>query len=286
MTAPAYAQLEDDTLGTLEFGDNTGIYVATLDLGFPTIRRVTQPRPDANGELDTTKHHGAKAVTITGTVVATLTETRQEILDRLRAYMRPDLRPYLVFQLEPDGPIRRVRLSSDSHAAPIVRPNSSAFAASWRGPDGVNEADDETEITIVATENVEAGRTYDLEFDRVYPPSAVIGAVIVTNDGNIDTYPRIRLYGPVTGPKIENQTTGQTLELPDLVIVAGDYVELDTLTRTVLYLSDPDQSRYSYMDFDVSDWWALKPGDNNIRYYPDTSALGAAAVITFRSAWL
>lgn len=289
MPTPAYARLETaDGTTVLELGDATGIYVAQLDLGFPTIRAVTQPRPDADGELDQTTHIGARGVTLSGTIVPPTgsTDTRQQILDRLLAFLNPAIRPYLVYQLEPDGDARRIRLRADQHTAPIVRPHSAGFSVSWRGPDGTAEGNDETTITIDASADIEAGRTYDLVFDRVYPASPPIGTVTVTNAGNATIYPIIRLYGPVTGPNIENETTGQAIELPGLVVAAGDYIELDTRARTIELLGDPTQSRASYYDFDASEWFGVVPSDNQLRYYPSVSAPGAVAEIIYRPAWL
>ena len=37
---------------------------------------------------------------------------------------------------------------------------------------------------------------------------------------------------------------------------------------------------------DVSRWWALEPGENTLRYFPESFDVGSEAVITYRSAWL
>lgn len=286
MTAPAYAHLEAEGLDTLSLDGEHGIVVENLDLGFPAIRGVSQSRPSADGELDETAYIGARAVTISGNLEGAGVLNRQQVLDRLRSFLRPDIRPYIVYQLEPDGDVRRIRLRADQHGAPIVAPNDVDFSASWRGPDGVQEANDEVMQTISAAADIEAGRTYDLEFDRVYPESPPIGVTTVTNDGNMNAYPVLRLYGPATGVNIENQTVGKTLELPDLVVDAGDYIEIDTRNRTIRLLGDPDQSRYSYVDFDTSAWWSLIPGDNELRYYPSSFSSGAVADVIFRPNWL
>lgn len=282
----AFARLEADGLADFDLEEAEGIVVSTLDIGFPSIRSVTDSRPDADGEYDQTQFIGARAVLIAGTVVGNNDYNRQQVFDRLCTFLRPNIRPYLVYQLEPDGDERRIRLRAENHAAPILHPVTAEFTAAWRGPDGVQESTTETSETISAAADVAAGRSYDLTFDRTYPASAPIGATTVTNDGNINAYPILRLYGPCTGPNIENQTQGKTLELPGLEVAAGDYIEIDTRNRTIRLLGDADQSRYSFLDFDTSAWWSLDPGDNDLRYYPTSFTAGAEAEIIFRSVWL
>lgn len=286
MTAPAFARLEADDLDTFELVESEGIVVSVLDLGFAEIREAAEARPDTDGVIDQTAFIGACVVTLSGTIVGTASVTRQAVLDRLKTFLWPGRRPYLVFQQEPYSDVRRIRLRAKSHGAPISRPVTADFVVSWSGPDGVQEAYEEETTTFSASTDVEAGFTFDISFDLVFPESPPVGVTTVTNDGNVNAYPIVRLYGPCTGPKVENQTLGRKIELPSLTIAAGDYIELDTRAKTIFLLGDPDQSVSNFFDFDVSDWWWLVPGDNDLRYYPTTSDPGAAAEITFRPNWL
>jgi hypothetical protein len=98
----------------------------------------------------------------------------------------------------------------------------------------------------------------------------------------------VRLYGPCAGPRYTNDLTGERLEFSeDLVISAGEYLELDTRERTALYMSDPDASRLHLMNFEVSTWWRLAPGVNRLRYNPISGVeVGSQAYITYHPAWL
>ncbi|MFE7276871.1 hypothetical protein [Streptomyces sp. NPDC057623] len=57
----------------------------------------------------------------------------------------------------------------------------------------------------------------------------------IVNHGNVATWPSIRIYGPVTNPRIWNTVTGRVLELR-LALRAGEWVEMETrpLTRWAL----------------------------------------------------
>ena len=67
-------------------------------------------------------------------------------------------------------------------------------------------------------------------------------------------------------------------------VAAGETLTIDTRDRTV-YLQDPANSRYQYVDFLRSSWWPLEPGDNYISFAPDTED-GALLLVTWHDAWL
>ena len=51
--------------------------------------------------------------------------------------------------------------------------------------------------------------------------------VAVTYTGRHKTYPIIRIIGPITNPKITNETTGDVLFFDGITISAGNYYEID-----------------------------------------------------------
>lgn len=279
-----YARLEADGLDPFELTDDEGFAVAVLDLGFPLIRTVSDTRSDADGEVDRTRLFGARAVTLSGTVLPTDTRTRQEVLDRLGAFLNPRGRAWLIYRLEDGSTERRIRLVPAQRTAPIARPGSAKITVGWRGPDGVEESTTVTQAAAAATPDVEPGMTFPLTFPLTFPESSPVGAVTITNPGNVAAYPTLRLFGPVTGPRVENQTTGARLVFPDLSIPAGDYLEIDTRAKSILL--NGESSRYNELDFAVSSWLDLEPGENVLRYYPTSFGDGAEATVRFRAAWI
>ncbi|MEM9465295.1 MAG: hypothetical protein AAGA90_07965 [Actinomycetota bacterium] len=110
--------------------------------------------------------------------------------------------------------------------------------------------------------------------------SVTSGIVSVTNEGHATTGVRLSMYGPVTNPRVENITTGETVEL-DLTIAAGDFVEVNTTTGVVLL--NGTASRRSSLTVG-STLFLLAAGVNELRYAAQSGA-GAQLGIGFRSAW-
>lgn len=283
-----YLRLEADGLATFPLEDSEGFDVEQVDLGFPTIRAVTDSHANTDGETDLTAYIGARAVVLSGVIVPTETATRQEVLDRLRAFLNPKLRPYLVYVLDDGVPERRIRLRADQHSAPIERPGFAQVTVGWRGPDGVQESTTLTSDVATATPAVEPGRSYPRTYVLSYPASSPIGSITINNHGNVAVYPVLYLYGPATDPRVENITGGGSLEFAGLTLGDGDYLQIDTRERTILLNGMSTASRYSLLNFAASAWAGLElaPGNNLIRYFPVTYGAGAKAIIRYRTAWI
>lgn len=125
----------------------------------------------------------------------------------------------------------------------------------------------------------DGGRTYP----RVYPLSygANTGtSQLVSNSGNVDTWPVTTIDGPITNPRLENVTTGQTLSL-SIEVADGAFLEVDHSQRTVKL--NGTASRYASLLSPVQ-WWPLVPGINAIRLGADTSGAGAQALVSWSDA--
>lgn len=258
-----------------------------LDVPSPAVRAVTEDRTDADGEDDHTAYHGARAVSAT----VALCDTPAALLDQINGYLHPRSRPYLVVSDDewPDGP-RRLRLRADQWSAPIDHTAHlrREHQLQWRAPDGVWEAADETAFIVLAESDVVTGRLYELVTPRTYPETMPTGALTVTNPGTSWADQRVRLYGPCAGPRYTHDDTGETIAFTEeLAIPAGEYVEIDTRARSAFYLSDPDASRLSFLDFEVSTWWRLAPGANRVRYHPISDVdPGCQVEGSYRPTWL
>lgn len=262
----------------------TGYHRAQLDVGSPAVRAVTQSRPGQDGEDDTTAHFGAAAVSLQVLLEPAPGRTLTAMVDALRRFCHPAARPFLI--LERDGSQRRIRLRADQTSSPITSPTHQRVQVSWRAPDGVMESAAEQVGTATATTDMRAGRVYPRSYPLRYASSSPLGAVTVVNDGTAPTWPVLRLYGPVTDPRVENQTTGERLLFTGLSVAAGDWLEVDCRERTVLVNGLPGQSRLSRLSFVDSEFLTLQPGSNTLRYFPPVFAAGARLEVRYRSAWL
>lgn len=279
--------------GTDQFVISPAPYIglSDYDWGFPDIREVSQTRTDADGEDDTTSRIGASAVSLT----LTLWGSTRATVDALAAYCTPDLRPYLYVQDDEWSTERRILLRADKLSRPVPRRMGTKreVQLSWKAPNGVWEDVNETTTWITATIQSTSGlqtpvvggtgNTYAALFNN----SNSTGAVNITNSGTIATGFRVLLYGPCTAPALYNDTTGQAIVFKsNLVLAAGEYLDIDPINRTVYLNSDPAVSRLGQVDYTQTKWFRLAKGTNAIRYQPSSATVGAAAYLTMRTKWI
>lgn len=125
----------------------------------------------------------------------------------------------------------------------------------------------------------EAGRTYP----RTYPMAfggGTGGIATLTNAGSLPTHPTITIHGPATNPRLENVTTGRTLELA-ITVADGEFLEVDMYEHTVLL--GGTASRYNAVT--SADFWPLVKGANEVRFAVDSGG-GNGADVAWRDAWM
>lgn len=121
----------------------------------------------------------------------------------------------------------------------------------------------------------------------IIPGSAASGTVVVTNTGTAPTDPIIDLYGPVTNPRVMNDTLGRELRFKGLTLAEGSFIRVDFKQRTIKLEGTSDFR--SKFDRQLSTWWdegvpGLRRGDNAVRYRGDSISDPARAEITFHHA--
>jgi hypothetical protein len=264
-----------------------GLMVQGLDAGFPSVREVTEDRPGTDGEIDSTALFGSRAVSLDLLAV----QTPGAFEDELAGYLSPSSRPYLYVVDDEWGQERRLRLRSvqaSTARSADMPPTVRHIQAQWKAPDGIwEDATGDTLVTILADISDGAGLAWPVTFPILWAATAAAGSQIITNPGTVAAYFVARLYGPCTGPSLLNVTTGEEITFTsDLVLGAGDYVEVDTREHTALAESLADASRLNYYDFAASTWWRLAPGAQEIRFSGASVSTGAQVVIDYRPAWL
>jgi hypothetical protein len=125
------------------------------------------------------------------------------------------------------------------------------------------------------------GLNFDAAFPIVFGALSTGGTINATNAGTFPTSPTFRIDGPVTNPRIENVTTGQTLSFTGS-LAEGEFLLIDTEARTVLL--GGTASRYSWIDADA-EWWDLPPGTSEVTFRASTTT-EASLTMTWRSAWV
>lgn len=116
-----------------------------------------------------------------------------------------------------------------------------------------------SEVSAASTASV--GSTFDQTFGLSFGGAITPGSVTVTNGGSYAAPATYRITGPVTDPVVTNNTTGESFSLT-VTLASGTYVDVDTLTRTILYQGSTNY--YSKLD-SGSTLFDLAPGANELR---------------------
>jgi hypothetical protein len=289
--------LQEDQLGRLDLGplrpgggvrdcNPFGYVVTGWQIGFPAERPVTRNRALGDGIIDSTRFFGARAVSMAITLDVNKQDPQLSI-DNLTAYMTPHRRPRLTWQIPGSGIERSLLVRGVDAPVSIHGKQAHVITASFIGLHGVMESANETTVEINPGADTETGRTYDLTFDRQYPPTAGLGERLVLNEGNEVADWRATIFGPAVNPTL---TVGDTsIEFNrngGLSLGPDESVTIDTRTKTINYGDDPAASRYDRVNFTEWSWEQvrLQPGENIVRY--EEATLSGSCSFTWRSAWL
>ncbi|MFG2359374.1 phage distal tail protein [Streptomyces sp. NPDC048521] len=109
----------------------------------------------------------------------------------------------------------------------------------------------------------------------------------VTNTGDADAWPIIRITGPCSNVSIIHVPTGRTLALPTLTLAAGRWVEIDTRPgyRTVTWDNGGNASAYLTPASRI-DLFSLPPGTSEMRWTAFDSTNTARLRLTWRDAYI
>ncbi|MCW2904932.1 MAG: hypothetical protein JWO67_7197 [Streptosporangiaceae bacterium] len=278
-----------DGLREMSLYPREGIEPGSLDVGFPDVREVVEPRADDDGDNDSTSLFGSRAVSL-DMVVYEEPYQISRLVDELKSFLHPRTRPYLYVGDDGWDQERRVRLRVSQFTEPYtgyVSAVQRSVQAQWKAPDGIWESADVTEVTVRADIVSTVGISFPASFPISFTATQASGASEVSNDGGVPAHFTARLYGPCTGPRLVNETTGEEIRFTSsLTLAPGEYVEVNTRDRSAFLLSMASQSRLNALDFAVTSWWRVEPGQQQVRYAPLGASDGAAAAIEYRAAWL
>lgn len=251
----------------------------------PPVRVAADEREADDGAYDTVSYYGARLITLTGRADAPDKAGMQAAKRRL-AKVCSDLRAGLkaLSCAETDA----TRYAWVRRGADVKVKDQGARMFSWQltllAPDPRKVGGLEALATGLANPAGGAGATFPWTFPLVFAGAAgATGAITVTNSGDYPSRPVLRIAGPVTGPVVENITTGQKLRLTGISLGAADYLDVDMDARTVVL--NGSASRRGTIASE-SEWWSLAPGDNLVRFGAAAYNAGALLTVTYRDAWV
>lgn len=103
----------------------------------------------------------------------------------------------------------------------------------------------------------------------------------LTNGGNTDSYPVVRVYGDMTSFDLVNETTGKTLSCSEALATSSDYIDFDFYHRTAV-----KNGTTNVLNNVSGEWFWLQPGDNVIKLVTASTSADARAEITYQDAHL
>ncbi|HEY3559666.1 MAG TPA: hypothetical protein VGL05_19490 [Kribbella sp.] len=109
------------------------------------------------------------------------------------------------------------------------------------------------------------GVRFPVRFPLRFTGTMTSGDASATNDGNETAPVKVTFTGPLTTPRLTNQTTGQWVQYNDTLATADDFVVLYLRTPLVALLQDT-ALRTGKVSTGGGGTWGVKPGANQLGF--------------------
>jgi hypothetical protein len=255
-------------------------------LGFPDVRLDAYARAGTHGLTIAHNLYGGRLITLEGTI-------RQSATASYMANRRA-LEAAVGLQLDSNNvPVTRTLslLDQDLNAwqIPVV---TKSFQCDYESPGltwgrwqlQLQAADYRIFSQTVSSVTLTLPQSDGFLFSPIFPitfGASSGGSSTAANTGNTAASPVVTITGPVTNPTVRNDATGEALGLT-ITLIAGDVLTIDMARRTVILGGSTNRMSAKTVG---STFWAIQPGNNDLRFSADTYNTGTAT-IAWRSAVL
>lgn len=264
---------DTDTIVVRPAGANAGnpIVCSSWDLGSPQTRESVADRPGADGSIDRTQYTGPRSVSFDLVVFGDATASAYTYVERLAAMTHPGQRPRLRIQRDIVGSVGQtweMELRGNPYSLTYARAAAAKLdlQLQFTAPLGYLVGDLQQVESVLADSSNTSGFTFPIVFPLATGTTSAANPILSCQvGGSVPVAPVIRIVGPVTAPELTDDT-GQRFKLSNLVLAAGNYVDIDMSAATVRINGDPAQTAYDQVDFSVSTFWTWRPGLRTVRY--------------------
>lgn len=268
--------------------DNYLYHVTRIDgLDSPSLRETRQDRAAMDGQIDWGSLLGERLITLRGEILATSSTQRDSARQSLGdAFIVDGNYHWLQYQIS--GQVAKqvyckvlnLRLPERFfRKSPYIR----EFIINLIAVDPRILSQNQ-ENKIVYIPSTEGGFVFPITFPLAFGTVQTGGKITCTNDGNYSVLPIVKMFAPLTNPKIRNNDDGQKEILINLTITGSDWLEIDFEEKTIML--NGTTSRYNYLGSSPDDWWKILPGNNEIEFRDSGGNTDGKAEIIFRSGWI
>lgn len=264
-----------------------GWVVTAMTIGDPVPRTNVSDRPGSDGSTNRTRRVGDRNILIQLHLDGA---DRQTMLDALAPFMDVENRPTLRLRGERRDLHREITvIYTGQGGAEWARPNVMPLTLGFRSVGSPYFVGLDVKEGTAWPDEDKPGVTFPITFNLAFPSAYGIGPATLTNAGTKPAEWTARIFGPITGPRLRKASTGEQIDFKStLTVASGDYLTIDSATRTVFYNGLSTASRYQYLDFQntTSDWFRLDPGTNLVQLQGDSYTVPTQAIFTFRDTYL
>ena len=275
--------------GTVVFNDFTQTYVTQLTkvTGIrPQVRKSYKNRPHRSGARLGPGAEGAMFPVLEGRFLHTAPSVAESMRRQLEAAAYSILNDDGVLRWQPsDAPSTWRAITVQLYDTPNVE---GGLFKDFQVPLIASKpfilgADEHVQDSTLYDASGGGGLTFNFTFSINFADSTGGSTGTFTNDGDNDSWPIIRLWGPITSPIMVSGTLNLAVRLPGLTVEDGQYVDFDMFEETVI---GPSGSVSQYVDWTTSKFFPLIPGPNVLSVIGSaTSALSTRFTVTWHDSY-
>jgi hypothetical protein len=260
---------------------DTWIVITINGLDGPDLRASAFPNPGEHGETPGDPLFGGRTVGLIGKVYASTIWKMRDMQMGLRASLYYDIKTEYPLIFHAVDPADDLMVNCKIAQAPQIPDQQTVKNEHVRDFQIMLRASNPRFLSVVrerfALENQPAGSSYD----KI--------AAVLYNKGNFEAHTTVELVGPMTNPRITNETNSTSTVLKTgTTIPAGEtWVLENTGTSKRFYRKSDGANRFSYLD-DTSMWLMLAANNvaNNIRFTASGLATGWALNVIYRHTFM
>lgn len=284
-----YVTLEDATGTRVSLHDGAGLArLAKADglVGLTPVREVVRARSGGHGSVNRSRWLSDRLIVLEGEVWGGSQAAAFTELDRIQAAFADAVdTPRLLRYRRGWG--AGVDLQTEVQAVDLKATLAGGgrflkYQAQLRASDPRAYGQAEQVVASAPFGDTGGGFTFAATFPATFEPGSS-GQAHYTNAGTTDTPPVFRLYGELENPRVQLDSTGETLALT-ATVGPDDFVELDVAERTVKL--NGVTPRLDWRDFTTSDWFELPRASGTVRLLADDGSADAYMTVTFRPAYV